>query len=123
MTCPEGPHVGDIGTIYQVRVSNTGDFDASTAVTAEIIFKMPTGIILRKTATVTGEGGSPPTSWLLSYEVEPGDGYGSPGEFHDNAGAFQMQGFLEWADGKQYHTPVQTTDEDGQELRIFSNLV
>lgn len=122
MGCNAEIHVGDIGTLYRVRVLDDGvDFDFTSADTMELIFRMPNGVILRKTASA-GTNGSPTTQWFLEYEVQPGDGLGSPGEFHDNEGPFQVQGYLHWADGKQWHSNVQTMDTDGQELRIFPNL-
>lgn len=122
MSCNVEVHVGDIGTVYKVHVLDGGEeFDISAATVHELIFRMPNGAILRKTADITTNG-SPATAWYLEYEVQPGDGLGSPGEFHDNEGAFQVQGFLQWADGKQWHSNVQTMDTDGQELRIFPNL-
>lgn len=122
MSCNAEIHVGDIGTIYRVRVLDDGvDFDFSTADIMELIFLMPNNIVLHKTATL-GTDASPATKWYLEYTVMPGDGVGSPGEFHDNPGPLQIQGYLHWADGTQWHSNVQTVDTDGQELRIYPNL-
>jgi hypothetical protein len=119
MACQTEIHVGDIGTVYQAVVSAEGM--SSDPDVAELIFLMPNNTVITKTAVVTPDG-SPATSWTLEYEVQPGDGIGSPGEFHDNAGAFQMQAFVHFPDGKQFHTKIQTVDTDGFELRIFPNL-
>lgn len=122
MGCGAEIHVGDIGTVYIIRLLDDGsDFDISAADVTELIFKMPNGLVLRKTATVVTDG-SPPDQWSLEYEVQPGDGVGSPGEFHDNPGPFQFQAYVHFPDGKQWHSNVQTVDTDGQELRIHPNL-
>ena len=122
MGCLAEIHVGDIGTIYRVRVLDDGvDFDFSAANVMELIFKMPNGVILHKTATMTTDG-SPADTWFLEYEVQPGDGIGSPGEFHDNEGPYSIQAYLHWADGRQFHSTIETVDSDGEELRIFPNL-
>lgn len=123
MTCCKAEiHVGDIGTLYRVRaLDNCVDFDISTADVLELTFLMPNGVKLTKTATMATEG-SPATQWFLEYEVQPGDGVGSPGEFHDNEGPMRVQGYLHWPDGKQWHSTVETVDSDGQELFIFPNL-
>jgi hypothetical protein len=122
MTCHTEIHVGDIGTLYHVEILDAGTpFDPDGATVTQLIFKMPNGAILRKDATVTTDG-SPADQWFLDYEVQAGDGLGSPGEFHDNEGILQVQAFLEWGDGRQWHSDVVMTDTDGQELRIFPNL-
>jgi hypothetical protein len=122
MGCGVEIHVGDIGTVYRVHVlDDDHEFDISAATTSELIFQMPNGVIFHKSASITSEG-SPPDAWFLEYEVQPGDGIGSPGEFHDNEGPLAVQAFLEWADGKRWHSNIQTMDTDGQELRIFPNL-
>lgn len=122
MSCQVEIHVDDIGTIYHVPVLDGGEpFDFSTASVMELIFRMPNGVILRKTATLATDG-SPATQWFLDYQVQPGDGVGSPGEFHDNEGPLAVQAYLEWPDGNHWHSNVQTMDTDGQELRIFPNL-
>lgn len=122
--CSAEVHVGDIGTEYHIRVfDDCVDFDPSDAVIKQLIFKLPGGVILTKTATVEPEG-SPATSWLLTYEVQPDDGDGSPpGEFHAAPGAFKIQAYLEWADGSKYSSNVVTHDADGRELRIYKNLL
>lgn len=122
MSCDSEIHVGDIGTVYRVRALSDGeDFDISTADTLELIFKMPNGIVLHKTG-VLGTDGSPTTQWFIEYEVQPGDGIGSPGEFHDNPGKFSFQAFVHFPDGKQWHSNIQTQDSNKQQLRIFPNL-
>lgn len=120
--CADEIHVGDIGTVYHVEITDSCQpFDPSDADIAQLIFQMPNGVILRKDATVTTEG-SPADAWFLDYEVMPGDGVGSPGEFHDNPGPLAVQAYLHFADGTQWHSNIQTLDTDGKELYIFPNL-
>jgi len=123
MTCHAEIHVGDIGTIYRSLVvdQDGNSFDPTGATVMKLIFKMPNGLILWKDAVMTTNG-SPATQWFLEYEVMPGDGVGSPGEFHDNAGLLQVEGYLEYADGRVFHSQIISSDEDGNELRIFENL-
>src|SRR5690348_12215415 len=72
----EAIHVGDIGTLYRARVLDAGDdFDPTIATLAELIFALPNGHTLRKTATVTTDA-SPATEWYLDYTVQAGDGIG-----------------------------------------------
>lgn len=123
MPLPE-VHVGDIGTKYRVRIRDEdGDFDPSGAVIKSILFKLPqSSVALEKNAMVEA-GDSPATFWYLTYTVQSADGAGSPpGEFHEMAGRVSMQGYLEYADGSQFHTNVMTTDDDGTGLRVYPNL-
>jgi hypothetical protein len=125
MTCCKGEiHVGDTPTysvelVKEVNGECVG-FDPAGADLVQLIFYMPNGVVIRKTANVTTDG-TPPTRWFLEYQVQFGDGIGSPGEFHDNEGAFQVEGFVHFPTG-QFHSTIETTDVDGQELRIFPNL-
>lgn len=117
-------HVGDVGTLYRAKVySDQVAFDPSTASVKQLIFKLPGGVVLTKTATVTDDGLSPAESWYLTYAVQANDGAGSPpGDFHALPGPVRIQAYLEWADGSSFHSDVQTVDEDGRELRIFRNI-
>lgn len=111
-------HVGDVGTLYKVRVRDEdGAFDPSGATTKQIIFKMPGSVVLTKDATALQDG----TDWYLTYQVAAADG-ANGAEFHARAGRFSMQAYLAWADGSQFHSDVQTTDEDGAVLDIKANL-
>lgn len=123
MTCLPEVHVGDIGTEYRVRIMDSGiNFDPSLASITRLIFSLPGGIVLTKDAIVLTNG-SPATIWYLSYTVLAGAGAGSPpAEFHATAGRVKVQAYLEWADGTTFHSDVQTTDDEGRELRIFANL-
>lgn len=117
-------HVGDVGTLYRVRIYDEGvDFDPSGATTKQLIFMMPGGVVLTKTATVVPAGGSPATYWYLTYQVLADDGAGSPPDaFHAAAGKVKIQAYLAWADGSKFHSDIRSTDEDGRELRVYPNL-
>jgi hypothetical protein len=117
-------HVGDIGTLYRARCWDEQlPFDPTTATIKELIFRMPGGVVLTKTATLVAGVGSPATEWFLTYTVTAGAGGGSPvGEFHATDGPVQMQAYLEWADGTNFHSDVRTTDDQGRELRVYRNL-
>jgi len=118
-------HIGDVGTIYRVVLTDEAGtvVDPSTATTVQFLFQVPGGAVITKDATVVPLGGSPPTSWELTYQIVAGDGLGSPpGEFHATAGPLKIQLHLAWADGSTFHSDIRTTDEDGRELRIYRNL-
>ena len=115
-------HQGDIGTTYRVRVQDeNGDFDPSGASVKELIFLMPGGVVLEKTATVEVGSGDEAGQWFLTYEVGAADG-SPPDEFHETVGRFKVQAYLEWADGTKYHSDVRETDDDGALLRVYPNL-
>lgn len=122
MTQPLEVHLGDIGTIYRVRVTDeNGDFDPRSATIKQLIFAMPGGVVLEKDATVLVGSGDEDGQFFLSYTVA--DDAGSPtDDFHQTVGKFRLQAYLEWADGTHYHSNVRTTDDDGNELRIHRNL-
>jgi len=117
-------HVNDIGTFYRARVWDEDvPFDPTLASVAELIFRMPGGVMLTKTATVVPGSGSPALEWYLTYTVVAAAGAGSPpAEFHALAGPVKIQAYLEWADGTKFHSDVRTTDDEGRELRIYGNL-
>jgi len=117
-------HVNDIGTLYRARLYDDAlPFDPTDAAITELIFKMPGGLVLTKTATIVPGGGSPVTEWFLTYTVTAGAGGGSPAtEFHAAPGPVKMQVFLEWPDGTKYHSDIRTTDDQGRELRVYANL-
>jgi hypothetical protein len=117
-------HLRDVGTKYRVRVMDEGgDFDPSSASVKQLIFLMPGDVVLEKTATVETGTGDEAGQFFLAYTVTADAGAGSPaGDFHDAAGKVTIQAYLEWADGKQYHSNKRTTDDDGNELRVRPNL-
>lgn len=117
-------HVGDIGTLYRVRVRDEdGDFDPTAASVKELIWVMP-GVddVVVRTADVEVGSGDELGQWFLTYQVLPGDVTGSPAEFHVEPGKITIQGYLEWASGEQFHSQKRTTDDDGNELRVHGNL-
>lgn len=115
-------HVGDIGTRYRVRVQDDdGDFDPSTASIKQLIFALPNGVVIEKDATVATGSGDEAGQFFLVYEVDAGEG-SPPDEFHEIAGPMTVQAYLEWSDGDRYHSNKITTDQDGNELRIHTNL-
>jgi hypothetical protein len=117
-------HIGDIGTLYRVRVTDEGgDFDPSTATVKQLKFRLAGGTVLDKTAAVEVGAGDEAGQFFLTYTVGAGEGPGSPpDEFHSLEGAIKVQAFLEWADGKQYHSNIRSVDDDGRELRVRVNL-
>lgn len=122
MSEPYEVHVGDIGTKYRVRVlDESGDFDPSSASVKQLIFSMPGGVLLEKTATVETGSGAEAGRFFLTYTVTAASGSPSD-EFHETSGRFKVQGYLEWADGKKYYSNKRTTDDDGNELRVHPNL-
>jgi len=124
MTCSAEVHVGDVGTQYRVRILDDGvDFDPSDAPVKRLIFLMPGGVVLVKEASVETDA-SPATRWFLTYTVQQDDGAGSPpDEFHAIPGKVKVQAYLEWASPyRQFHSDIQTVDENGVELQIWENL-
>jgi hypothetical protein len=117
-------HVGDIGTLYRVRVQDeNGDFDPSSASVKELIFQMP-GVadpVVRDAAVLVGSGDEA-GQWFLTYTVTEADVDTSPAEFHGQAGRVTIQGYLEWVDGDRYHSNRRTLADDGTELRVHRNL-
>lgn len=120
-------HVGDIGTVYEVELLDAGQpfAGAEDATVTELIFGMPNGLSIVKEAILTTDG-SPASRFFLTYAVQPNDGIGSPGEFHDNAGPITIQAHVarfgspgpEW----EFSSTVATADVDGNELRIHPNI-
>lgn len=117
-------HVSDQGTLYRARCWDEDlPFDPTGASIKQLIFKMPGGVVLTKTATLVPGAGSPALEWFLTYTVGASAGAGSPpAEFHALAGPVKIQAYLEWPDGTHFHSDVRTTDDVGRELRIYANL-
>jgi hypothetical protein len=116
-------HIGDRGTEYRLLLTDSdGYVDPSDATVKQIIFYVPAGEAIVKTADVLAHG-SPATSWSLTYTIVEGDGLGSPaGEFHESSGRLKVQAYLEWADGSRFHSSIRQTDDAGTELRVHRNL-
>ena len=120
---PAEVHIGDVGTLYRCRVLDDGvDFDPSDADVKQLIFRLPSGDVVIKDAVVLAVG-SPAESWYLEYEIQAGDGIGSPaGDFHATHGELRIQAYLEWADGSRFHSDVRMSDSQGRLLWIYENL-
>lgn len=115
-------HVGDLGTVYRVRIQdNAVDFDPSDAVIKHLIFRMPGRITLTKDATVEVGSGAELGQWFLAYTVLAGAGQDG-GDFHAAPGRVQVQAYLEWGDGSHYRSNVRTTDDQGRTLKVNENL-
>jgi hypothetical protein len=121
--CRAEVHVGDVGTKYRTEVlDNCEPFDPSTADTLQLIFLLPGGGVLVKDATLETEG-SPADRWFLTYTVVADDGIGSPpGDFHAQTGPLKVQFYVEWADGRHFHSNIRAVDIDNRELRVYANL-
>jgi hypothetical protein len=103
-------HQGDVGTTYRVRCLDRGvPFDPTDATIKELIFKMPQGVLV-KPATVEQIG----DDFYLVYIADEG--------FHSTPGKVQLQGHVKFANGEEYHSQIQSTDEDGDELRVHRNI-
>lgn len=121
-TCRGEIHVTDT-TLFRMRVKDDCvAFDPSLATIKELVFELPGGGTISKTATLTNNG-SPATEWYLEYQVIDGDGLGSPpANLNPTAGKLHVQYYLEWADGKHFYSTEETTDENGKELRVYRNI-
>lgn len=117
--------VGDIGTLYQVPIYDDDleevTFDPSTAQEKKIHFRMPspTGhVTLERTADaaqVTINGAS---VWCLTYTVTTDDA----ATFHITPGLMSVQGYVQYADGRKWHSNIITKDNQGRPLKIYPNL-
>lgn len=108
---PKEIHLGDVGTLYKVRSQDeNGDFDPSTATTKQLIFKFADGTVVVKTATIVGG----PAPWYLTYTAEAG--------FHTVLGQMELQGFLVFSGGSQWHSDIQTAESNETPLIIHPNL-
>ena len=113
---PEEIHVGDLGTRYYCRCLDRGrDFDPSEASTKTLIFKLPDGTLLTKTASIETTTDEGRTRWYLVY-------YADDPALPAISGALQIQGFLAYPSGRQWHSDVRTTDDEGAPLAVHDNL-
>lgn len=122
--CAPEIHVADVGTEYRMEVlDNCEPFDPSDADVMQLIFQLPGGDVLVKTASLETDNSSPATRWYLTYTVQPDDGFGSPpDDFHAKTGPLKVQFYLEYTDGRKYHSTIQTKDTQGRTLRVYKNL-
>lgn len=116
-------HVGDVGTRYRVRCLDNGvDFDPTSSSVRKLLFKMPgvTSTLERTASIETGEDAED-GQFFLYYDVTTADVV-TDEEFHTEPGEVEVQAYLEWADGKKFHSDVQCTDTDGAILEVYANL-
>jgi len=86
--------MGDWGTTFRITVQENGAaMDVSAATAKQILLKPPTGILLTKTAVFTTDG----TNGQIEYVSIDGD--------LNEAGAWQIQGLVTFANGK-WHTTI-----------------
>lgn len=97
-------HVGDIGTIFEVTVTDRDGaaINLATATTLSIIFAKPDGTTETKTATLSGDG----TDGKMRYSSVSGD--------LDTPGVWQLQGYV--VDGSY------TNYSDSATFQVRANL-
>ena len=83
-------HKNDIGTIFRLTITDTDDaaVDVSSATVKFIYFKKPDGTKAKKTAVFYTDG----SDGIIQYVGVSGD--------IDQAGEWQVQGYVETSDGK-----------------------
>lgn len=92
--------VGDVGTRYKARITDAGvAFDVSSATVAQLIWRPPAAAAIRRDATITQDG----TDWFLEYVVGVDEE-----DFHTRRGLWHWQGYVEFPDGQQYHTNIES---------------
>jgi len=118
--------VGSIGTLYRVPVIDDdlveATFDPSTASIKKIYFKMPNGNgtfqTVSRDASVASVDIDGVSTFCLTYVVVSADA----AEFHLAPGLMEIEGYLEYPDGKKWRSDGITTDQRGRPLRIYPNL-
>lgn len=96
-------HVGDIGTVFEVTVQESGTaLNISTATVKQILLEPPSGTMLTKTAAFVTDG----TDGKISYTTILGD--------LSEAGQWLLQVYLEMPTGK-WHS-------DTQRFQVYGNL-
>jgi hypothetical protein len=70
MACVQEIHIGDIGTVFEITITDcTAAVDISTATDMSIVFRKPDGAIVEKTAEFLTDG----TDGKLAYTTVDGD--------------------------------------------------
>jgi hypothetical protein len=96
-------HVGDIGTVFEVTIQESGvTLDISTATTKQIILRKPSGASMTKTAAFSTDG----KDGKIRYASISGD--------LDVAGKWSLQAYLA--------TPAWQGKSDIQALQVYANL-
>ena len=86
MTAAETVHIGDVGTIFEVTVVESGAaLDISSATTKEIIFTKPKGTKVTKVAAFTTDG----TDGKVQYQSQAAD---SVAPVAGEGGVWKLQG-------------------------------
>jgi hypothetical protein len=107
-------HVGDVGTKYRVKCIDEGvNFDPSSAQSKKLIFKLPTGDVVERDATVEGTG-----PWYLAYVITSADAT----SFHGQTGKIQIQGRVIYGNGDQFSSNIIKQDSDGDDIKVNKNL-
>lgn len=97
-------HVGDIGTLYKGRLTNSGvNIDPSGATVTQLIFYTPSGTVT-KNATVTTTGSGTKQKWYLTYTVLAAD---TALGLHLLPGVYRWQGYVKFASGSEFYTDIQ----------------
>jgi len=90
-------HVGDVGTDFQITVLDSQTNlpkDISSSSQRQIVFGLPDGTSLTKTATFVNTG----TDGLIRYVGHSGD--------LSQAGTWKIQGIIFYSSGAELHTDV-----------------
>lgn len=96
-------HVGDVGTILEVTVTDSGvAVNLSSATTKEIFLSKPNGVVITKTAAFVSNG----SDGKLQYTTIIGD--------LDQHGIWKLQ--------VKVALPTGTWQSDIQEFRVYPNL-
>ncbi|MBT8448859.1 MAG: hypothetical protein KJO69_04170 [Gammaproteobacteria bacterium] len=103
-SCAEEIHVGDIGTVFRIALTDCDvAVDLTGATTLEIIFLKPDATSVTKTATLFGVA----TDGVIQYSTIADD--------LDTAGIWKMQAKIT--------LPTGTWSSDVEKFRVYTNLV
>jgi hypothetical protein len=104
MTAVADVHVGDVGTLYQGEIQDTGAaFDPTTATTKELSWKLPNGTVITRGATISTTGTGPTQKWFLEYTHQAADLVAG---LHQYSGHHRWQGKVVFPSGQTYRTNV-----------------
>lgn len=88
-------HVNDVGTVFEATIADSnGVVPLVTATTRQLLFQLPDGSVLTKTAAFTTDG----TDGKMEYATEA--------LFLSQAGVWQWQPYVVFAGG-EWHADVQ----------------
>ena len=90
-------HVADIGTLIEVTVMDGAQVvDISGCTTRQIYLQKPSGSVLQKTASLSGDG----TDGKMRYVSQSGD--------FDQHGFWYVQAYVVFPSGKEWHTTTES---------------